>query len=234
MTMVRDQLEFRTIGTFTRAFDNVFTGTQVYRMIGAAGLNTNELSYHTPTKRKAFKFSLSAPGPAPGLANAPPGLLPPGLSGFTPTPTATTAKTVPVPNPSVPAIAAGAGGAVPPAPGGPVIGSTLPAPSGAVPPATAAPATAPPATAPPATSGAAAVPPAGGAATPRAPPPTDATGEPALPTNAASGDGSAAASTTNDPGSAVAPSQGSGAQNSVGAFATAMAACLALVAAIVV
>lgn len=40
MTMIRDSVNFRVFGTFTRKFDNVFKGNLIYRMIGAAGAGT--------------------------------------------------------------------------------------------------------------------------------------------------------------------------------------------------
>jgi hypothetical protein len=85
MTMARDRENMRIVGTFTRAFSRSFNGDMVFRMIGAAG-TTDALGFHEQ-KYRAFKFSLSQPGPlaAPaGGAPLPPGLtLPPGA--FDPT-----------------------------------------------------------------------------------------------------------------------------------------------------
>ena len=75
MTYARDAKNKRTVGSFTRAFSKSFDGDMVYRMIGAAG-DTNELAFHGP-KYRAFKWSLSQPGPldnVPGMAALPPGL----------------------------------------------------------------------------------------------------------------------------------------------------------------
>lgn len=103
MTVARDQILRRTVGTFTRQYDPLFNGTLVLRMIGAAG-KANNLAYHGVVRR-AFKFSLSQPGPAATPTGQDPNL-PPGLSA-TPGATVGAPKTyvnkgVPVSNPAPP------------------------------------------------------------------------------------------------------------------------------------